>query len=312
MNYSLIEYVSAIIMIVAIVLSIKLKNWKIFVFALAGTTVVYGIKSGMSVIDSITNTAVSFILIWAFIYFRSKPRSIHIGKKNKTKNINVDNPVTNTLETESSVDTPNIITNNETVFNYKSNRSIRIGKQGETVVFDELRQLEKYGAIILSNIYIPKNDGTTTEIDIVVLTKMGIFVIECKNYSGWIFGSVNSKYWMQTLESGAKNQFYNPIMQNAGHCKYLKSYLNDYSLNILSYIVFSDRCTFKDLPVNTDTYRIIHKRHLISYIEEEIERRPTQFTDEQFDSIYNTLLPLTNVSDEVKEKHIEQIESKNQ
>lgn len=40
----------------------------------------------------------------------------------------------------------------------------------------------------MTNLYLPKEDGSTTEIDLIMLSETGILVFESKNYSGWIFG----------------------------------------------------------------------------------------------------------------------------
>ena len=97
---------------------------------------------------------------------------------------------------------------------------------------------------MLTNVYIPKNDGTTTEIDLLMINKTGIYVFESKNYSGWIFGDEKSKNWTQTLKGGKKNKFFNPILQNRAHINALKKLVKDVdSNNFYSYIVFSDRCT---------------------------------------------------------------------
>jgi hypothetical protein len=53
----------------------------------------------------------------------------------------------------------------------------------------------------MTNLYIPKKDGSTTEIDLIMLSQTGVYVFESKNYSGWIFGDEKSKNWMQTLQS---------------------------------------------------------------------------------------------------------------
>ena len=45
------------------------------------------------------------------------------------------------------------------------------------------------GGKILRNVYVPKGDGEMAEIDVMCVTGKGVFVIESKNYSGWIFGS---------------------------------------------------------------------------------------------------------------------------
>lgn len=44
------------------------------------------------------------------------------------------------------------------------------------------------------DLYIRKEDGTYTQIDLAVPTPQGIIVFEVKDYSGWISGNGNSKY----------------------------------------------------------------------------------------------------------------------
>ena len=65
-----------------------------------------------------------------------------------------------------------------------------IGEHGEKLTERELKFVRLLGrkGKILRNVYIPKDNGETTEIDVVYITQKGIFVIESKNYSGWIFG----------------------------------------------------------------------------------------------------------------------------
>lgn len=105
-----------------------------------------------------------------------------------------------------------------------------IGRYGEYLTYKYLKQFESNGAKFLFNVYIPKENGETTEIDVLMICSNGIFVFESKNYSGWIFGSESQKNWYQTLPSGRgrshKEHFYNPIMQNRSHIKYLKAFLN--------------------------------------------------------------------------------------
>ena len=66
------------------------------------------------------------------------------------------------------------------------------GRYGEYLTYKYLKQFETSGAKFLFNIYIPKENGETTEIDVLMICKKGLFVFESKNYSGWIFGSETS------------------------------------------------------------------------------------------------------------------------
>ncbi len=91
----------------------------------------------------------------------------------------------------------------------------------------------------LHNIYIPYINKTS-EIDVLLIHEKGIFVIESKNYSGWIFGSAGQKQWTQMLNKQTKYRFYNPIMQNDTHIKALSDYLRIDKEIIKSFIVFSE------------------------------------------------------------------------
>ena len=51
---------------------------------------------------------------------------------------------------------------------------------------------------IKSNVYVPNRNGTT-EIDVVMIHEKGTFVIESKNYSGWIVGSEGQHNWIQRM-----------------------------------------------------------------------------------------------------------------
>lgn len=78
------------------------------------------------------------------------------------------------------------------------------GSRGEFEIFNVLEKL-KENTTIFTNLYIPKPDGTTTEIDLVMLSTTGIYVFESKNYSGWIFGSEKKSIGHNHLGTTKKN-----------------------------------------------------------------------------------------------------------
>lgn len=109
------------------------------------------------------------------------------------------------------------------------------------------RLLSKLGTdySIYDDLYVPNEKGGTTQVDHVVTSPFGIFVIETKHYKGWIFGQENQKYWTQVIYK-RKERLYNPIWQNYGHVQALKHYLGREDLDsIHSIIAFSQDCTFK-------------------------------------------------------------------
>lgn len=164
---------------------------------------------------------------------------------------------------------------------------------------------------VLTNVYIPYKDGTS-EIDVLVLHKKGIYVIESKNYSGWIFGSENQQQWTQMLNKNAKERFYNPIKQNRTHIKALSEFLEIDKSKMKSYIVFSERCELKKVPENTEEYIITKRNFLLDLIKKAIENQDDIFTTEEIDALEEKLKPLTEVSQEIKDKHVENINQKYQ
>jgi uncharacterized paraquat-inducible protein A len=115
---------------------------------------------------------------------------------------------------------------------------------GEKTVSSILNLLDKSNYKIINNILL-KTGEVTSQIDHVVISSFGVFVIETKNYKGWIIGYENSKYWTQVIYK-YKTKFYNPIRQNSGHIRALKSCLKEYSdLEYKSIIVFSTKAEVK-------------------------------------------------------------------
>ena len=181
------------------------------------------------------------------------------------------------------------------------------GIAGESIIQLLLNSPQLGYRKILKNIYVPYGNQTT-EIDVLMIHETGIYVIESKNYSGWIFGSENQQQWTQMLNSYTKKRFYNPMWQNRTHIRALSNYINIDKSKIKSYIVFSDRCELKAIPPNTNEC-IITKIDLFLYaIYNDINNRKKIFTVEEVNQIEEKLKPITNVSQEVKNKHIQDIE----
>lgn len=183
------------------------------------------------------------------------------------------------------------------------------GTYGELSTFYNLERLKSNNKI-LTNIYIPKKDGKTTEIDILMINPTGIYVFESKNYSGWIFGDENSKMWTQTLKNGKKNRFYNPIWQNKGHISALDEFLNkQYSNLVYSYIVFSERCELKKITIKSSDIKVINRYSLNNFIKKDIESKQNRLSEMQINEIYRKLEVRTLVNKVVKDKHIQDIKA---
>lgn len=100
---------------------------------------------------------------------------------------------------------------------------------------------------IFHDLYITKNDGKFSQIDLVVATRVGIIVFEVKDFSGWIYGKGSQTKWTQVLAYGnEKYRFYNPIMQNNTHIKQLRQKLKE-NVPFYSVIVFYGNSELQDI-----------------------------------------------------------------
>lgn len=101
----------------------------------------------------------------------------------------------------------------------------------------------------LNNVTIPTSNGTT-QIDHIIVSRYGIFVIETKNMEGWIFGDAKQPQWTQSLY-GKKFRFQNPLHQNYRHTKALEEFLGLPATHFHSVVCFVGESQFKtDMPAN--------------------------------------------------------------
>lgn len=123
------------------------------------------------------------------------------------------------------------------------------GKAGEFRVNRKLRKLPSDLYTTIKDVTLETPTGTT-QIDHIVLSPYGVFVIETKNLQGWIFGSAKQKQWTQKIYRKS-SKFQNPLHQNYKHIKTLQSVLDMPDEAIHSVIVFTGDSTFKtSLPDN--------------------------------------------------------------
>jgi len=96
----------------------------------------------------------------------------------------------------------------------------------------------------LNDVTIPDGQEGTTQIDHVVISQYGLFIIETKNYKGWIFGSENQSQWTQ-VHYKQKHKFQNPLRQNYKHTETLRQYLELSKESIFSVVAFVGDAEFK-------------------------------------------------------------------
>ena len=144
-----------------------------------------------------------------------------------------------------------------------------IGDVGEARVSNRLKKLNADEYLVFNDIIVLDSEGVTTQIDHVVVSAYGVFVIETKCYKGWIFGDEKSRVWTQTLYGGSrwwssseKHTFQNPIRQNWRHIYVLSERLKIPPRYFYNVVVFAGDAEFRTaLPGN-----IMYAADVVPYI----------------------------------------------
>lgn len=144
------------------------------------------------------------------------------------------------------------------------------------MVLRGLRKLDPTQYRVFHDLYLPHpSEEGTTQIDHVVVSPFGIFVIETKNYRGWIFGSEKQGQWTQQIFR-KKHKFQNPLHQNKLHVKALMQFLNLPEDHFHSVVLFIGNAEFKtEMPEN------VLNGGLIRWIENHTEPRIVTSTVDQ-------------------------------
>ncbi|WP_336775107.1 nuclease-related domain-containing protein [Paenibacillus sp. MMO-58] len=180
--------------------------------------------------------------------------------------------------------------------------SSRIGELGEHKINIQLDQLPK-DTKYLSDIMIknPKSRTGFSQIDHIIVSPYGLFVIETKNYNGEIKGGRSDKNWR------VNNRFnmFNPLKQNFGHIKALERVLTEQpDLLYISMVSFTMRCRFSidpELRKIESNELIVYDTELSEFINRKVNRiKATSdkalLTDAEVQNIYE-IIQSSNITD---------------
>ncbi|HIF9448432.1 TPA: NERD domain-containing protein [Photobacterium damselae] len=173
---------------------------------------------------------------------------------------------------------------------------------GEYLVNRLLSKLPESDYTLIKDVTLPTSDGTT-QVDHIVVSKYGIFVVETKNMKGWIFGSARQKLWTQKIYRHS-SKFQNPLHQNYKHIKALETLLGCSADYLHSVIVFIGDSTFKtEMPPN-----VTYARGSIRYIQ---QFNNVVFSDKDYarltDSINQIKLKRGVITDLKHRNHVKEI-----
>lgn len=182
------------------------------------------------------------------------------------------------------------------------------GSKCEIDTYEALRKHEANGYQFLFNAYLPKADGTTSEIDCIAIGPNGIVVIENKDYSGEVIGLEYDKYWSQERphayeRNESERWFYNPIMQNAGHIRALRNVVGN-NIPVYSLIVFSDRCDLRVPKLYQNNVCVSQVKNAEKMFIKLTSASLGALSNEDVKILYDRLKKYTNVNRKIKRQHI--------
>jgi restriction system protein len=138
---------------------------------------------------------------------------------------------------------------------------------------------------VFNNIIIQTSRGST-QIDHVAVSKYGVFVIETKEKTGWIFGEPNQNDWTQVIFKD-RFKFQNPLRQNYAHIKGLSEVLKIDCSKLHPLVFFWGDCEFMtEMPnnvfkgglFNTEFRNYIKSKDVVLLSQQEIDRICSELT----------------------------------
>lgn len=182
-----------------------------------------------------------------------------------------------------------------------SSEEAKKGAEFELEVVEEIKR-QHPNAKVLHNLILPTKYGKTTEVDVLVLTNKGFFVLECKNYNGFVVGKPNTKKWTIFYHKKFKKTFYSPIVQNRGHVFALRNMFPKYFFTNM--VIFSDNSKLaKDIFKANEVKTF---KGFVWFLSNTLNKKKAIYTDAEVESVYNFLAPFVNGD---KNAHIEYVKN---
>lgn len=186
------------------------------------------------------------------------------------------------------------------------------GSRGEYELYLETnRYLEDKGRWLF-NVYVPRPNGTTTEIDAILFHPSGIYVIESKNYRGQIIGNDRREEWLQCLRPSRRAPvrtyaFYNPLKQNRIHVEALRAWLGRAYAHVPIYsaVLFSNHCSLKEVRLTEEDCILDHRRNF-PFIVNRIADASWADPD-LIQAAYEALSPLSRADRATKARHKKEV-----
>ena len=184
---------------------------------------------------------------------------------------------------------------------YKANEAKIKGYLGEKAVVAALSGLPEGQYKILNDVMLQTEHGTT-QIDHIVVSVYGIFVIETKNYKGWITGNEYGDNWTKNMY-GKKYTFRNPLKQNYAHVKALEEKMQISEDKFIPIVAFTSNCDIKVKTSKPVVYIGQLKWIIKGY-------REIKFNENELDMLVEKIKSENIVDKSARKNHVKQIHTK--
>lgn len=172
------------------------------------------------------------------------------------------------------------------------------GEEGEYYVARQLRRLNDSKYFVINDLLFRKRNGFTNQIDHLVVSPYGVFVIETKNIYGYIHGADKSKLWRSYWRDGRDLAFDNPVLQNEAHIMALEERLGvGRQIPYYSIIAFSPTADLQVTVSNADVIYWTQIRQLVRAYKEPV------MSIEEARSLYEEIIALNITDPEVRSTH---------
>lgn len=149
--------------------------------------------------------------------------------------------------------------------------------KGEQLLCHLIKEVDIGERRTFTNIYVPKEDGTTGIVPMVMLCASGLYVLQYMDLEGWILGREESKWWTHFVSTDEKDFINNPIWENDANIGILLDFFPKTLLSHFhSYIVFSDKCELRSIEGVTTT-QILNLKDFAQTLEKDLITREPVF-----------------------------------
>ncbi len=162
---------------------------------------------------------------------------------------------------------------------------------------------------LLTRLHLEKEDKTEIVIDLVMITKKGIYVIQPKERKGEIKGDQDKMQWVENHD-GEHNQFYNPIWLNDTYIDVLSKTADIPKESFLSVILFKAKCQLKEVKNVPRGVLVLKREDFVEKITEDLDRREDILSEEDIDAIFRKLKTYIKLDNKIEEEHFRNIEEK--